>query len=84
MIQYRFKIGVTSHRAWLESDEQAKEFAEFIGAEWERDTMIFKLQKDDNFCMFELEIGDMENKELLKELDFKNINIWGSTKTTII
>ena len=80
MIQYRFKIGITSHRAWLENDEQAKEFSEFIGAEWERDTMIFKLQKDDNFCMFELEIGDMENKELLKELDFKNINIWGSIK----
>lgn len=76
MIQYRFKIGITSHRAWLENDEQAKEFSEFIGSEWERDTMIFKLQKDNNFCMFELEIGDIENKKLLNKLGFKNVNIW--------
>lgn len=80
MIQYRFKIGAASHRAWLENDEQAKEFSQFIEAEWERDTMIFKLGKDNRLCMFELEIGDMENKKLLNKLEFKNVSIWETTK----
>lgn len=73
MIQYRFKIGKKSTTACLENDEQAEKFSKFIGAEWERDTAIFKLKQDNKFCTFELEI---ENAELIRNLEFKNINIW--------
>jgi hypothetical protein len=76
MIQYRFKIGNRSNIAWLENDEQAENFSKFIGAEWERDTAIFRLKKDNKFCTFELEIGGIKNAELLNGLEFKNINIW--------
>ena len=73
MIQYRFKIGNRSNVAMFENDEQAEEFSKFIGAEWQRDTAIFKLKQDNKFCSFELELGDVE---LIKTLNFKNINIW--------
>jgi hypothetical protein len=73
MIQYRFKIGNRSNVAWLENDEQAEEFSKFIGADLQRDTAIFKLQQDNKFCTFELEI---ENAEIIRNLEFKNINIW--------
>jgi len=71
MIQYRFKIGTKSTTACLENDEQAEEFSKFIGSEWQRDTAIFKLQQGNKFCTFEL-----ENAELIRNLEFKNINIW--------
>ena len=61
MIQYRFKIGVNTNRVWLENDEEANEFSKFIDANWERDTMIVKLQQDNKFCTFELELGDIKN-----------------------
>jgi hypothetical protein len=76
MIQYRFKIDNNSRIASLENDEQAEVFSKFIGAEWERDTAIFRLKKDNKFCTFELEIGGVKNTELLNSLEFKNINIW--------
>lgn len=71
MIQYRFIIGNRSNVAMFENDEQAEEFSKFIGAEWQRDTAIFKLQQDNKFCTFEL-----ENAEIIRNLEFKNINIW--------
>ena len=71
MKKYRFRIGNRSNVAMFENDEQAEEFSKFIGAEWERDTAIFKLKQDNKFCTFEL-----ENTELLNSLEFKNINIW--------
>jgi len=73
MIQYRFRIGNRSDRAFLNNDEEADKFSEFIGAEWERDTAIFKLKKDNKFCTFELEIKDAE---IVNSLEFKNVNIW--------
>ncbi len=73
MIKYRFKIGIKSTTAYLENDKKAEEFSKFIGAEWEKDTAIFKLEQDNKFCTFELEI---ENAELIRNLEFKNINIW--------
>jgi len=73
MIQYRFRIGNKSDIAFFDNDERAKEFANFIGAEWERDTAIFKIQKDNKFCSFELEIKDAE---IINSLEFKNVNIW--------
>jgi len=73
MKQYRFRIGNTSNITYLKNDEAADKFSEFIGAEWQRDTAIFKLKQDNKFCTFELEIEDVE---LIKELKFKNINIW--------
>jgi len=76
MIQYRFKIGNRSNIAWLENDEQAEEFSKFVGADLQRDTAIFKLQQDNKFCTFELEIGDIKNSEIIRNLEFKNINIW--------
>ncbi len=76
MIKYRFKIGNKSTTSYLENDEQAEFFSKFIGAEWERDTAIFRLKKDNKFCTFELEIGGVKNAELLNSLEFKNINIW--------
>lgn len=76
MIQYRFKIGVNTNRVWLENDEEANEFSKFIDANWERDTMIVKLQQDNKFCTFELELGDIKNAEIIRNLKFKNINIW--------
>ena len=73
MIQYRFRIGNRSDRAFLNNDEEAIDFAKFIGAEWERDTAIFKLKQDNKFCTFELEIKDAE---IVNSLEFKNVNIW--------
>lgn len=72
MIQYRFRVGNQSDRAWLENDEQAIKFANLIGAEWCRDTIIFKIRNDDKFCMFELEHEDIKGCKL----NFKNIKIW--------
>lgn len=73
MKQYRFKIGIESSVAWLKNDEQALDFANFIGAHCERDTAIFKLKQDNKYCTFELEI---ENAKLLKKLKFEKVNIW--------
>ena len=74
MIQYRFKkSGTTSNIAWFKNDDQAEEFSKFIGADWERDTVIFKLKQDNKFCTFELEIKDAE---IINSLEFKNVNIW--------
>lgn len=73
MKQYRFKIGIESNVAWFKNDEQALDFANFIGANCERDTAIFRLKQDNKFCSFELEI---ENTELIRNLEFKNVNIW--------
>lgn len=72
MIQYRFKIGNQSDRAWLENDEQAIKFANLIKAEWYRDTAIFKIKSDNKFCTFELELEDIKDCNL----NFKNIKIW--------
>ncbi len=76
MKQYRFKIGTESNIAWFENDEQASDFARFIGADCERDTFLFKINKDNKYCTFELEIGDTENAKLLRKLKFEKINIW--------
>jgi hypothetical protein len=73
MIQYRFRIGNTSTIAYLKNDEEADKFSKFIGAEWQRDTAIFKLKQNNKFCTFELEIKDAE---IVNSLEFKNINIW--------
>ena len=72
MIQYRFKIGNQSDRAWLENDEQAIKCASLMNAEWYRDTAIFKIKHDDKFCTFELELEDIKECNL----NFKNIKIW--------
>ena len=75
MIQYRFRIGTVARRAWLENDEEAKEFAEFINAdEWHRDTTIIKFMVDDMVCQFEIDTADLNNIEP----KFKNIKIWQS------
>lgn len=71
MIQYRFRIGNKSNVAWFKNDEQASDFANFIGAHCERDTAIFKLKQDNKYCTFEL-----ENAKLLKKLKFEKVNIW--------
>jgi hypothetical protein len=77
MIQYIFTIGINSHVAWFENDEQASKFAEFIKADWERDTIIYKIDNGDNkFCMFEVEIGDPKNFNSIRNLKIKNIKIW--------
>lgn len=76
MKQYDFKIGVTSHTAWFNNYEEAKRFAEFVGAELQKSTIIFKLQKDNKFCMFELEIEDSESAEIIKNLKPIGIKIW--------
>ena len=76
MNNYNFKIGNTSMYACLENDEEAKEFAEFIGAELEKHCMIVKLQKDNKFCMFELELKDFESSEIIRNLEFMNVRIW--------
>ena len=72
MIQYRFKVGNRSDRAWLENDDQAIKFANLINAEWYRDTAIFKIQDGNNYCMFELDLEDIKDSNL----NFKNIKIW--------
>jgi hypothetical protein len=72
MIQYRFKVGNRSDRAWLENDDQAIKFANLINAEWYRDTTIFKIQDGNNYCMFELDLEDIKDSNL----NFKNIKIW--------
>jgi hypothetical protein len=72
MIQYRFKVGNQSDRAWLENDDQAIKFANLINAEWYRDTAIFKIQDNNKYCMFELDLEDIKDSNL----NFKNIKIW--------
>ncbi len=72
MIQYRFKIGNQSDRAWLENDEQAIKFANLINAEWYRDTAIFKIKDGNSYCTFELDLEDIKDYAL----NFKNIKIW--------
>jgi hypothetical protein len=76
MKQYDFKIGITSHTAWFNNYGEAKRFAEFIGAELEKSTIIFKLQKDNKFCMFELEVEDSESAKLIRNIKFTNVKIW--------
>ncbi len=72
MIQYRFKVGNQSDRAWLENDDQAAKFANLINAEWYRDTAIFKIQDGNKYCIFELDLEDIKDSNL----NFKNIKIW--------
>lgn len=72
MIQYRFKVGNQSDRAWLENDDQAIKFASLINAEWYRDTAVFKIQDRNKYCTFELDLEDVKDYNL----DFKNIKIW--------
>ena len=72
MIQYRFKVGNQSDRAWLENDDQAAKFANLINAEWCRDTAIFRLKDDNKFCTFELDLEDVKDSSL----NFKNVKIW--------
>ena len=75
MIQYRFTKGILSYPASLENDEQAKDFAEFINADyWERDTTIIKLRDGDMVCEFEIDTVDLKNIVP----DFKNVKIWES------
>jgi hypothetical protein len=73
MIKYRFKIGVTSQVASFENDEQAKEYAQFIGAEWERDTIICKFDKDDLHCRFEIDLSQIKD---INTFEIKNMIIW--------
>jgi hypothetical protein len=72
MIQYRFRVGNQSDRAWLENDDQAVKFANLINAEWCRDTAIFRIQDGNKHCMFELDLEDVKDSSL----NFKNIKIW--------
>ena len=76
MKYYNFRIGNTSMPACLEDDEQAKRFAEFIGAKLEKHTMIFKLQQDNKFCMFELELKNAKMAEIIRNLKPDEIKIW--------
>ena len=72
LIQYRFQIGIYANRAWLQNDDEADEFAKFIGAkEWWRDTMMFKVTDGDMHCMFEADIEDLKNNNYF----FNNVKI---------
>ena len=73
MIQYRFKIGINEYPAWFQNDEQAKEFAKFIGASVERDTCIFKYNYKDFSCKFEIDLSQIKD---IKKLEIKNLKIW--------
>lgn len=77
MVKYRFKIGITDYPAWLENDEKAKEFAEFIGASVERDTCLFKYNYKDFTCRFEIDLSQIKD---IKKLEIKNLEIWENNK----
>ena len=73
MIKYSFKLGITEYPAWFENDEQAKEFAEFIGASVERDTWIFKYNYEEFSCKFEIDPSQVRD---IETLEIKNLKIW--------
>ena len=73
MIQYRFKKGIDEYPAWFNNDEEAKQFAEFIGASVERDTCIFKYNYKDFTCRFEIDLSQIKD---IKKLEIKNLEIW--------
>ncbi len=73
MIQYRFKIGVTDYPAWFNNDEEAKEFAEFIGATLKRATCIFKYDYKDFSCKFEIDLSQIKD---IKQFEIQDLQIW--------
>lgn len=73
MIKYRFTIGKNSQSSFFNNDEEAKLFAEFIGATFERDTMLIKLEKDNYRCMFEIDMSQIKD---IDNFEIKNVSIW--------
>ena len=72
MIKYSFKLGITEYPAWFENDEQAKEFAEFIGASVERDTCVFIEKYNDFSCKFEVDLSQIKD---IKQFKIQNLKI---------
>ena len=75
MKKYRFKIGITDYSAWLNNDEEAKDFAEFIGADFSLDTVTFKGELNGKNFLIEMEIGN-KNLDNFNVSDFKSILVW--------
>lgn len=75
MIKYRFTINKTSYPAFFEHDLQAEEFANFINAKWERDTIIIKDKLNGENYLIEMEVGDL-NMSTINKLCFKRISVW--------
>lgn len=75
MKKYRFKIGRVSSTANFNNDEEAKEFAEFIGAEWSLDTVAFRGELNGKNFLIQMEIGN-KNLDDFNVSDFKSIEVW--------
>lgn len=75
MKKYRFKIGMVSSTANFNNDEEAKEFAEFIGAEVCSDTILFRGELNGKNFLIEMEIGN-KNLDDFNVSDFKSITVW--------
>lgn len=73
MIRYRFTLDNCSNIAWFENDEQADKFASFIGASFERDTILIKVGKDNFRCMFEIDMSQIKD---IDNFEVKNVSIW--------
>ena len=75
MKKYRFKIGKVSSTATFNNDEEAKDFAEFIGADFSSDTVTFKGELNGKNFLIEMEIGN-KNLDNFNVSDFKSILVW--------
>lgn len=75
MKKYRFKIGKVSSTANFNNDEEAKDFAEFIGAELCSDTILFRGELNGKNFLIEMEIGN-KNLDDFNVSDFKSITVW--------
>jgi hypothetical protein len=77
MIRYRFNIGNVSNIAYLDNDDSAKNMAEFINADWERDTIIIHNSCNNFNYRVEIEIGD-NDIFLLSKLKIIDVKTWNT------
>lgn len=75
MKRYRFKIGNKSDIAYFNNDYEAKAFADFIKAECNVDTYLYRGKLDGKDFLIEIE-ANSEKLIDLKVEDFKSIKIW--------